>query len=253
MNIYSWNVNGIRAIQKKGFIDWLEIEDIDILCIQETKAQKDQLDEKLVNIKGYKSYFFSAEKKGYSGVAVYTKIAPKKITQIGIEEFDSEGRYIEVEYDNFNIINCYFPNSQKEGKRLDYKLRFNKAIQDRCDELVKQGKNVILCGDMNVAHTEIDLTNPKSNEKNPGYLPEERNWMSEILGNGYIDTYRYFYPNEVKYSWWSYRFNSREKNIGWRLDYHIINKSFLPNVEGVEIRNDIMGSDHCPVVLKLKY
>ncbi|MCK5780462.1 MAG: exodeoxyribonuclease III [Psychrilyobacter sp.] len=252
MNIYSWNVNGIRAVQKKGFIDWMGIEEIDILCIQETKAQTEQLDENLINIKDYKSYFFSAEKKGYSGVAVYTKIAPKNVSQMGIEEFDSEGRYIELEYENFNLINCYFPNSQSEGKRLDYKLRFNIAIKNRCDDLVKSGKNVILCGDMNVAHKEIDLTNPKRNEKNPGYLPEEREWMSELLGDGYIDTYRSFYPDTVKYSWWSYRFSGREKNIGWRLDYHIVNESFMNEVKSIEIRNDITGSDHCPVVLELK-
>ncbi len=251
MNIYSWNVNGIRAIQKKGFVDWILIEEPDILCIQETKAQEDQLDEKLKEVEGYNSYFFSAEKKGYSGVAVYTKVEPISVKNMGVEEFDTEGRYIELEYNNFHLINCYFPNSQSEGKRLDYKLRFNEAIMKRCNELVENGKNIILCGDLNVAHKEIDLTNPKRNEKNPGYLPEERSWITEFLEGGYVDTFRHFHPEEIKYSWWSYRFNSREKNIGWRIDYHIVNESFMKNIEDTVILNDIMGSDHCPVLLKV--
>ena len=188
MNIYSWNVNGIRAIQKKGFVEWILKESPDILCIQETKAQLEQLEGKLTEINGYKSYFFSAEKKGYSGVAVYTKTEPLNIRNMDIEEFDNEGRYIELEYKNFNLINCYFPNSQAEGKRLDYKLRFNKAIMERCNELVDLGKNIILCGDLNVAHKEIDLTNPKRNEKNPGYLPEEREWLTKFLECGYINS-----------------------------------------------------------------
>ena len=251
MNIYSWNVNGIRAIQKKGFVEWVLKEDLDILCIQETKAQLGQLEEKLTQIDGYRSYFFSAEKKGYSGVAIYTKIEPLSVRDMRVQEFDLEGRYIELEYKNFNLINCYFPNSQSEGKRLDYKLRFNKAIKKRCDELVKCGKNIILCGDFNVAHKEIDLTNPKKNEKNPGYLPEERKWMSGLLKDGYVDTFRYVYPEKTKYSWWSYRFKSREKNIGWRIDYHIVNESFVNNIEDAIILNNIMGSDHCPVVLRV--
>jgi len=251
MNIYSWNVNGIRAIQKKGFIDWVLIEEPDILCIQETKAQEEQLDKELKEIDGYKSYFFSAQKKGYSGVGVYTKVEPISIKNMNIDEFDNEGRYIELEYENFILINCYFPNSQSEGKRLDYKLRFNEEVKKRCNELVENGKNIILCGDLNVAHKEIDLTNPKRNEKNPGYLPEERNWLTEFLENGYIDVFRQFYPEKIKYTWWSYRFKSREKNIGWRIDYHIVNKSFVDKVEDIEILNDVMGSDHCPIMLKL--
>ncbi len=251
MNIYSWNVNGIRAIQKKGFIDWVLIEKPDILCIQETKAQEQQLEEELKNIKGYNSYFFSSEKKGYSGVGVYTKVKPISIRNMGIDEIDIEGRYIELEYKDFILINCYFPNSQREGKRLDYKLRFNKEIKKRCDLLVEQGKNIVLCGDMNVAHKEIDLKNPKRNEKNPGYLPEERNWMTEFLENGYIDTFRYFSPEKIKYSWWSYRFRSREKNIGWRIDYHIVNERYIKKIKNAKILNDVMGSDHCPVVLEI--
>jgi exodeoxyribonuclease-3 len=251
MNIYSWNVNGIRAIQKKGFINWINLESPDILCIQETKSQKEQLDKELLEINGYNSYFFSAKKKGYSGVAVYTKIEPKEVRNLGIDEFDFEGRYIELEYDAFVLINCYFPNSQKEGKRLDYKLKFNEAIKNRCNELVGFGKNIVLCGDFNVAHKEIDLKNPKSNEKNPGFLPEEREWIDAFLMEGYIDTFRYFYPQEEKYTWWSYKFKSRERNIGWRIDYHIVNKGFLNNIEESLILNEVMGSDHCPIVLRL--
>ncbi|MEI6857780.1 exodeoxyribonuclease III [Psychrilyobacter sp.] len=251
MNIYSWNVNGIRAIQKKGFVEWVLKESPDILCIQETKAQIEQLEARLTQIDGYKTYFFSAEKKGYSGVAVYTKVEPLNIRNMDIQEFDFEGRYIELEYKDFNLINCYFPNSQSEGRRLDYKLRFNIAIMERCNKLVDLGKNIILCGDLNVAHREIDLTNPKKNEKNPGYLPEERDWMTKFLDCGYIDTFRYIKPEETKYSWWSYRSKGREKNIGWRIDYHIVNESFVNNIEDAVILNDVMGSDHCPVVLRV--
>jgi len=252
MNILSWNVNGIRAVQKKGFIDWLKEASPDVLCIQETKAQEEQLDEELKNIEGYSSYFYSAVKKGYSGVSIYTKHEPIHVKNFGIEEFDDEGRYIEAKFKDFTLINCYFPNSQEKGKRLDYKIRFCDAILEKCNELVTNGENIILCGDYNIAHEEIDIKNPKRNEKNPGFLPEERAWMTKFVENGYVDTFREFFPDTQKFSWWSYRFKSRDKNIGWRIDYHCVNKEFFSNIKEAEILNDVMGSDHCPVSITLK-
>lgn len=246
--LYSWNVNGIRACQKKGLIDWIEQESPDVLAIQETKAQVEQLDDELININGYKSYWLSAQKKGYSGVAIYTKDEPTSVEYMGEEEFDSEGRTIIVHYDCFTLINCYFPNSQAEGARLDYKIAFCNKIQEICNNLVKAGKNVVLCGDYNVAHTAIDLKNPKTNQKNPGYLPEEREWMGQFLEDGYTDTFRHFHPDEPgHYSWWSYRFQARAKDAGWRIDYFCVNESYTENVVEAKIHKDVMGSDHCPV------
>lgn len=250
--IFSWNVNGIRAAQKKGFIDWVLKTDMDVLAIQETKAQKDQLDDELLNINGYKSYFESAERKGYSGVAIYTKEAPLSISNLGLKEFDSEGRTLIAHFNNFSLVNCYFPNSQGEGARLDYKLDFCNAVLEKCQDLVNNGKNVLLCGDYNIAHTAIDLKNPKTNEKNAGYLPEEREWMTKFLEAGYTDTFRNLHPNEPgHYTWWSYRFKAREKDIGWRIDYHCVNNNFSDKVLNSEIHKTIMGSDHCPLSIEL--
>ncbi len=252
MKIISWNVNGIRAVEKKGFIDFVKESDGDIIAIQETKASEEQLGDNLLNIDGYRSYFKCATKKGYSGVAIYTKKEPLKIEDLGVEEFDDEGRTIIAHYEKFILINCYFPNSQAEGARLDYKLRFCDEILDRCNALVKEGKNIVLCGDYNIAHTPIDLKNPKSNEKNAGYLPQEREWMTKFLSNGYSDVFREAHADEEgHYTWWSYRFKAREKNIGWRIDYLCVNESFKDSVKDPEILNDVMGSDHCPVSLKI--
>ncbi len=252
MNIISWNVNGIRAVQKKGFIDWVLESNADIICLQETKAQKEQLDDALINIDGYKSYFESAEKKGYSGVAIYTKEEPISVTNMGVDEFDNEGRVIVAKYEKFTIINGYFPNSQEKGKRLDYKLAFLDALLTYADQLVKNGENVVICGDYNIAHEEIDLARPKQNTENPGFLPEERAWMTKFLERGYTDVWRKFNPTEVKYSWWSYRGRARENNVGWRIDYHCVNEEFLSQVVEADILNDVTGSDHCPVYIKLK-
>ncbi len=252
MNIYSWNVNGIRAIEKKGELDnFLNTYNPDILCIQETKAQKEQLDDDILNKEGYNSYMFSAEKKGYSGVLVYSKYEPLNIYNSNTE-FDLEGRYIELEFKEFTLINCYFPNSQDKGKRLDYKLAFNNMILNRVKELTNNNINVVLCGDYNVAHNEIDLKNPKTNTKNAGFLPEEREWMTTFLKNDMIDTFRYLYPEEVKYSWWSYRMNAREKNIGWRIDYFCINNIFLDKLIDAQIINEVFGSDHCPIKIEIR-
>ena len=252
MKIYSWNVNGIRAMQKKGFKNWILKEQPDILCIQETKAHESQLDEELLNIKGYYSYFSSGEKKGYSGVAIYTKEKPLSIKKgIGIEEFDREGRILITEYQNFILLNIYFPNGQKDEERLQYKLKFYDTILDYCNQLKADGEKVIICGDYNTAHTEKDIKNPKSNEKRSGFLPIERQWMDKLIANGFIDTFRYFYPDTIKYSWWSYRFSARSKDIGWRIDYFFVSDDMIQIVKNAETYTDVMGSDHCPIAIEL--
>lgn len=247
--IISWNVNGIRASEGKGMFDWLQKESPDIFCIQETKAQPDQLKDHFHNQQGYNSYFISAERKGYSGVAIYSKEEPITVSNMGIDEFDIEGRTIVAEYKNFTLINCYFPNSQAEGARLDYKLGFNKALHKLAENYVAEGKNVIICGDYNVAHKAIDLKNPKTNEKNPGYLPEEREWMDSFIDSGWVDTFRKFNSEPNNYTWWSYRMKARERNIGWRIDYFCTNKNFIDSIKESNILNKVMGSDHCPIEL----
>lgn len=256
MNLISWNVNGIRACAKKGFCDWLIQANPDICLIQETKAHAEQLDEEVLNPPGYQSHWYSAKRKGYSSVAVYVKNNLENVnieTGIGIKEFDDEGRVQAVIIDRIIILNCYFPNSRHDLSRLDYKIAFDTALLDFANEKLKQGFQVIICGDYNVAHKPIDLKNPKANVKNPGFLPEEREWMTKFLANGYIDTFRHFYPDlKDQYTWWSYRLNAREKNIGWRIDYFCVNKGFIENVLAAGIQADIMGSDHCPVSLHIK-
>ncbi|THB66695.1 MAG: exodeoxyribonuclease III [Gammaproteobacteria bacterium] len=252
MEIFSWNVNGIRACEKKGLLNWITNNSPDILAIQETKANPEQLGESLINPEGYYTFWSSAEKKGYSGVAVYSKEKPLKVEKLGISEFDSEGRVLIAHYDKFVLINCYFPNSQAEGARLDYKLAFCRAIKEKCDNLVNEGKNIILCGDYNIAHKEIDLKNPKTNQKNPGFLPEERAWMTHFLDSGYRDIFRELHPDEEGlYTWWSYRFKAREKNAGWRIDYLCVNNNIASSVKDAKIHSNVMGSDHCPVSINL--
>ena len=251
-NIISWNVNGIRAAEGKGLFDWMQNYKPDILCIQETKAQPDQLNEVFHNQSGYSSYFMSAERKGYSGTALYTKEEPDSVSNMGVDDFDREGRTLIAEYRDFTLINCYFPNSQNEGVRLDYKLEYNRALHKLADSLVKAGKNIIICGDYNVAHKPIDLTHPEANEKNAGYLPEEREWMDRFTESGWIDTFRQFHTEPEQYSWWSYRTRGRERNVGWRLDYFCVNETFMPLVKDSLIHQEVMGSDHCPIELQLK-
>ncbi|MBN2619317.1 MAG: exodeoxyribonuclease III, partial [Spirochaetales bacterium] len=209
IKIITWNVNGIRAAESKGLYKWMKDENPDILCLQETKANPEVLTTKFIEQPGYYSYFASAEKKGYSGVVTYSKEKPSSINILGIDEFDSEGRYLELEFKDFIVINCYFPNSQAEGKRIDYKVRFCESVQSRMEILRDMGKKVILCGDYNVAHKEIDLANPKSNVGNPGFLPEERAWMDRFVAAGFIDVFRFFDQSPGQYTWWSYRFNAR--------------------------------------------
>lgn len=245
----SWNVNGIRAIEKKGFVDIVKELDADILAIQETRAQTEQLSGKLLNIAGYTSYWHSAEKRGYSGVAIYSKNKPLQVVEgLNCEEFDREGRVLTLEFPSFYLINVYFPNSGQELKRLDYKLRFNNELLGLSKKLMGK-KSVIICGDYNVAHKAIDLKNPKNNENNAGYTIEERQWMDSFLNSHFIDTFRLFNQEPDNYSWWSYRYNARAKNIGWRIDYFCVDTESKELVQNAEILGDIMGSDHCPVLL----
>ncbi|MFW8599997.1 exodeoxyribonuclease III [Desulfobacterota bacterium M19] len=249
LNMISWNVNGIRALEKKGFVDIIGKLAPDILAIQEIKAQPEQLSAALHNIDGYTSYWHSARRKGYSGVAVYSKIEPLAVIYgLGEDKFDAEGRVLTLEYENFFLINAYFPNAQHELKRMDYKLAFNSAIHKFANSL-SQKKSVVICGDFNVAHKAIDLKNPQSNEMNPGYSIQERAWMDSFIGDGYIDTFRKFNQEPDNYSWWSYRFNARVRNIGWRIDYFCVDAKSDKRLLGAAILNDIMGSDHCPVSL----
>ncbi len=250
--IYSWNVNGIRASLKKGMWEWFQATNPEIFCLQEIKAHPEQLEEYTTNPKGYHVYWNPAEKKGYSGVATFTKKKPLKVENLQIEKFDSEGRVQILYFKDFILLNCYFPNSQEAGKRLDYKLEFCDEILTFCNQQQQKGKNIILCGDYNIAHTEIDLKNPKTNRKNPGFLPEERAWMDKFIANGYVDTFRQFNPDPGHYSWWSYRFQARSKDIGWRIDYHCVNEAFASHIKEAGISKEVLGSDHCPVSITLK-
>ncbi|MGP1577244.1 MAG: exodeoxyribonuclease III [Treponema sp.] len=255
-SIISWNVNGIRAVEKKGFLEWLHNESPDILCLQETKARKEQLSAELTAPAWqggvYHTYWQSAQKAGYSGTALFCKQEPLQIRTLGVPDFDDEGRILVADFDSFSVISAYFPNSQEAGARLSYKLAFCDAVLTFCNEFEKSGKNVILCGDYNIAHKPIDLTNPKNNEKNPGYLPEERAWMDSFLAAGYVDTFRSFCTEPEQYTWWSYRFHAREKNIGWRIDYHCVNQLFMPRIIESSILKDVYGSDHCPIKIHVQ-
>jgi exodeoxyribonuclease-3 len=242
-------------VEKRGFVEWFEKEAPDILCLNETKAHPDQLSPALLSPgakKPYKSFWASAKKKGYSGVAIYTRTPPLDAGPLGIAEFDDEGRVLKAEFKNFTLIAAYFPNSQDAGARLDYKLAFCGAMLTLCNSLVKNGRHFVLCGDYNIAHTPIDLARPKENEESAGYLPEERAWMDAVTAAGHVDTFRHCHPNEGgHYSWWSYRAGARARNVGWRIYYHSVDKAFLPKVKSSRIRPEIQGSDHCPVELVL--
>ena len=249
MKLISWNVNGIRACINKGFKDFFNEIDSDIFCIQETKCQKDQID---LEFEGYTSYWNSAEKKGYSGTAIFTKQKPISVTYgIGIEEHDKEGRVITLEFEKFYMINIYTPNSKRELERLEYRQIWEDEIRKYMLKL-NENKPVIMCGDLNVAHKEIDLKNPKTNRHNAGFTDEERNKMTELLDAGFVDTFRVLYPEkENAYSWWSYMGHAREKNVGWRIDYFIVSKSIEDKIKEAKIHDEILGSDHCPVELEI--
>ena len=247
MKLISWNVNGIRACIKKGFFDFLAESDPDVICIQETKMQEGQEE---ILTPGYYQYWDSAEKKGYSGTLMLTKKEPISVSYgLGIDEHDHEGRTITAEFEDYYLVNFYVPNSQSELKRLDYRMRWEDDVRKYLKK-IEETKPVILCGDLNVAATEIDLKNPKTNRKNAGFTDEERNKFAELLDAGFTDTFRYFYPDlEGVYSWWSYRFNARKNNAGWRIDYFLVSNSLQPRLKDAEILTEVMGSDHCPVVL----
>lgn len=251
--LLSWNVNGIRAIEKKGFLDWLHKESPDILCLQETKSHPEQLGEALVQANGYKTYWAAAEKKGYSGVAIYTKKEPRDIKEgLGTKKFDIEGRTLMADYGDFILLNIYFPNGGGGNKRVPFKLAFYEAFLEIVERLKKQGEKLIICGDVNTAHTEIDLARPKENEKNTGFLPEERAWVSKLISKGYIDTFRHFNKEPGHYSWWDYKTGARARDIGWRIDYFFVTPNLLPRLKRAFILKEVMGSDHCPVGIELK-
>ena len=248
MKFISWNVNGLRACVGKDFEQQFKALDADFFCLQETKMQAGQLD---LQFPGYKSFWNYAEKKGYSGTAIYAKQAPLAVSYgIGIDEHDHEGRVITLEYESFFLVTVYTPNSQDELRRLDYRMQWEDDFQAYLHRLDEQ-KPVIVCGDMNVAHEEIDLKNPKTNRRNAGFTDEERAKMTQLLSHGFIDTFRTLYPEQQTYSWWSYRFRAREKNTGWRIDYFLISERLRPQLTDAKIHTDIMGSDHCPVELDL--
>jgi exodeoxyribonuclease-3 len=253
MRIASWNVNGLRAAEKGGFFKWMSAEQPDIVCLQEIKVFPEQLSEEARNPKGYHSLWHSAEKPGYSGTAIYSRKEPLDVMEgIGEPNIDREGRVLIAEFQKFVMINAYFPNSQRDHARLDYKIDFCETMLKVCEKYRKKGKNLVLCGDFNIAHTEIDLKNPKSNQDNAGFLPEERAWLDRFVAKGYIDTFRHYVKDPGHYSWWSYRPGVREKNIGWRLDYHFVNPEFKDALKGASIQPKTKGSDHCPVWVELK-
>ena len=251
MKLVSWNVNGIRAVLTKGFEDFFKNVNADIFCIQETKCQEGQVE---LEFEGYQSFWNSAEKKGYSGTAIFTKIKPLSVKfGIGIEEHDKEGRVITLEFKDFYMVNIYTPNSKRELERLDYRQIWEDEIRKYLLNLNKT-KPVIMCGDLNVAHKEIDLKNPKTNTHNAGFTIEERNKMTELLNSGFIDTFRYLYPDKTDcYTWWSYMRKAREKNVGWRIDYFIVSDSIKNKIKEANIYQEIMGSDHCPIGLEIDF
>lgn len=254
MRIVSWNVNGIRAVAGKGFADSIKATDADIIGIQETKAQIDQLGPEITELPGYKSWFYSAERKGYSGTALYSRIEPKDVTfGLGTDEFDHEGRTICADFGRFVLFNIYFPNGGRGDDFVKFKLRFYDCFLDRVRELESKGREVICCGDVNTAHKEIDLSNPKANSRISGFLPEERVYMDHFAEAGLTDTFRMLYPDKPEcYTWWSYKTAARSRNVGWRIDYFFATKGLLPDVKESGMMSDVMGSDHCPVFLDLK-
>ncbi len=250
--ILCWNVNGIRAIWKKGFPEWLTKENPDVLCLQETKAQPDQLTEEVLKYNGYKSYFFSAEKKGYSGVAVYSREEPISVKS-GFDnpDFDNEGRVLEVEYEKFILYNVYFPNGGRGPERVKYKLDFYDQLFRRAQEMRKKKKNIVICGDYNTAHKEIDLARPGPNAKVTGFLPEERAWIDKIIDMGYIDIFREYNKEPQQYTYWDQITRARDRNVGWRIDFYMVSSEMKDMVKNAKILPEVMGSDHCPIELEL--
>ncbi|MGH7198858.1 MAG: exodeoxyribonuclease III [Candidatus Omnitrophota bacterium] len=253
LKILSWNVNGLRAVLKKGFLEWIKKESPDIICFQEIKVQVPQLPPELHYPAGYHAYWNPAKRPGYSGVAVYTKQKPLSVkTSFGVSRFDDEGRHLEVEYDDFTLFNIYFPNGKRDGERLRYKLDYYDAILRRLSKLRKKGKKLVVCGDYNTAHKAIDLARPKENQNVSGFLPEEREWMDRLEADGFLDSFRLFNRDPGHYTWWDTLSRARERNVGWRIDYHFISENLRPALKDAFILPEVMGSDHCPVGVLLK-
>lgn len=253
MEIVTFNVNGLRAILKKGFMEWFKDKSPDILCLQEIKSSKDQLKGEIVEVEGYHAHWNSAQKPGYSGVVTLSKEEPLDVQfGMGIERFDTEGRLIRTKYPDFTLLNVYFPNGKMSDDRLKFKLDYYDTFLQFIEVLRKQGEELIITGDFNTAHKEIDLTNPKENEKYSGFLPIEREWMDNFESCGYIDSFRYFHPEGEQYTWWTYRFKARERNIGWRIDYFFVSPGLIDKIEDSIILKDVYGSDHAPILLRLK-
>lgn len=252
IEILCWNVNGIRAVEKKGFLEWLNQESPDILCLQETKAQPDQISLELKQPPGYYAYWNFPQRKGYSGAVTFTKEKPIKVENgFGIEQFDVEGRVISAQYPQFTLFDIYFPNGKMSEERLKYKMDFYDAFLDFVDDLKTKGERLIICGDFNTAHKEIDLARPKENENISGFLPMEREWMDKFVAHGFVDTFRYFNKEPNHYTWWSLRTRARERNIGWRLDYFFVSEDLIGSVTEASVLSNVMGSDHCPVGVRL--
>jgi exodeoxyribonuclease-3 len=252
MRLLSWNVNGLRAIHKKGFLDWLMSEHPNVLCLQETKAGEAQVPPELRNVRGYHAYFSSPRRRGYSGVALYTRAEPETVEfSFGIERFDMEGRTIVADYGEFMLLNVYFPNGGASEERLRFKLDFYNAFLDYVDGLVSENRRIVICGDVNTAHKEIDLARPKQNVNTSGFLPEERAWLTDLMNHGFVDTFRMFNKEPGQYTWWDMKTRARGRNVGWRIDYFLVSNDLKPNVKAAYIMPDVMGSDHCPVGLDL--
>lgn len=251
MKLVSWNVNGIRACAEKGLYSWLESSGADVVSLQETKAWPEQLGPEFTDRPGWKVWWAQAEKKGYSGVAIYSRHEPKSVSLLGVPEYDNEGRFLALDFGSWVFAGAYFPNSQDGGARIDYKIGFCRAVAEWGARMQAAGKEVVLCGDYNIAHQPIDLARPKQNEESPGYLPQEREWMSGFLASGWVDTFRTLYPDTVAYSWWSYRFQAKAKNIGWRIDYHCTTPGLKTKLKAASIHPEVEGSDHVPVVVEL--
>ena len=255
MKLISWNVNGIRSVMKKGFMDWLQKEKPDVLCLQETKYHTDAMTDEFKKIDGYSTAWHCGVKKGYAGVATFSKEQPALVhCGMNLKDFDDEGRVLVTDHGKFILINIYFPNSGRGHDRVQYKLHFCDQVLAYCEQLRKQGKKLIICGDYNIAHEEIDLKNPKQNHETAGFLPEERAWMTKFLSKGYVDIFRKQHPGEEgHYTWWTYRFQARQRNIGWRVDYFCITPDLEKHVKHTKILKEVLGSDHCPVLLELSF
>lgn len=248
-----WNVNGLRAVMKKNFMEWFQAQQADVVCLQETKLQQDQIPAQLVKPDGYYAYYDFAERKGYSGVALFSRREPLSIGNSIGEKFEGEGRIIIAEYPEFLLYNIYFPNGQMSDERLQYKLAFYDEFLQHCESSRKQGKKIVITGDINTAHKEIDLARPKANSVISGFLPIERAWLDKLVAHGYIDTFRMFNQNEGQYTYWDQRFNARSRNVGWRIDYFFVSEDLKPNVKDAFIQADVQGSDHCPIGLILAF